>query len=41
MNKAQVDGIVEVLNATGNSDDPFIVNVDDDDDGDRVQVYIG
>jgi hypothetical protein len=41
MNKAQVDGIVEVLNATGKSDDPFIVNVDDDDDGDRVQVYIG
>lgn len=41
MNKTQVDGIVEVLNATGKSDDPFIVNVDDDDDGDRVQVYIG
>jgi len=41
MNKAQVDGIVEVLNATGNSDAPVIVNVDDDDDGDRVQVYIG
>lgn len=41
MNKTQVDGIVEVLNATGKSDDPFIVNVDDDEDGDRVQVYIG
>ena len=41
MNKTQVDGIVEVLNATGRSDDPFIVNVDDNDDGDRVQVYIG
>lgn len=41
MSKTQVDGIVEVLNATGNSDEPFIVNVDDDDDGDRVQVYIG
>ena len=41
MNKAQVDGIVEVLNATGESDAPFIVNVDDDEDGDRVQVYIG
>lgn len=39
--KDQVDGIVEVLNATGESDEPFIVNVDDDDDGDRVQVYIG
>jgi hypothetical protein len=38
-----MDGIIEVLNATGNSDDPFIVNVDDDDSdgGARVQVYIG
>ena len=41
MSKTQVDGIVEVLNATGKSDEPFIVNVDDDEDGDRVQVYIG
>ena len=41
MNKTQVDGIVEVLTATGESDEPFIVNVDDDDDGERVQVYIG
>lgn len=41
MNKAQVDGIVEVLNATDKSDAPFIINVDDDDDGERVQVYIG
>jgi len=41
MNKAQVDGIIDVLHATGKSDDPFIVNVDDDEDGDRVQVYIG
>jgi hypothetical protein len=41
MNKTQVDGIVEVLNATGDSDTPFIVNVNDDEDGDRVQVYIG
>jgi hypothetical protein len=40
MNKAQVDGIVEVLDATGKSDEPFIVHVDDDDDGERVQVYI-
>jgi len=41
MNKTRVDGIVEVLNATGNSNDPFIVNVDDSDGGERVQVYIG
>ena len=41
MSKTQVDGIVEVLNATGESNDPFIVNVDDNDGGERVQVYIG
>jgi hypothetical protein len=41
MNKTQVDGIVEVLNATGKSDVPFIVNVNDNDEGERVQVYIG
>jgi len=41
MSKTQVDGIIEVLSATKESDEPFIVNVDDDDDGDRVQVYIG
>ena len=42
MSKTQVDGIIEVLNATGETNDPFIVNVDDDDgDGERVQVYIG
>ncbi|HSG43826.1 MAG TPA: hypothetical protein VLA72_11780 [Anaerolineales bacterium] len=41
MKKTQVDGIVEVLTATSESDEPFIVNVDDDEDGDRVQVYIG
>jgi SHOCT-like domain len=41
MNKTQVDGIVEVLDTTNKSDDPFIINVDDDDNGDRVHVYIG
>ena len=41
MNGVNVDGIVEVLNATGTSDEPFIVNVNDDESGDHVQVYIG
>lgn len=41
MKKANVDGIIEVLDATTKSDEPFIVNVDDDEDGERVQVYIG
>jgi hypothetical protein len=41
MDKVSVDGIIEVLEATKKSDQPFIVNVDDDEGGDRVQVYIG
>lgn len=41
MKQANVDGIIEVLDATTKSDEPFIVNVDDDEDGERVQVYIG
>ena len=41
MDKTNVDGIIEVLQATGKADEPFIVNVDDDESGDRVQVYIG
>ncbi|NJC98150.1 MAG: hypothetical protein C3F07_07280 [Anaerolineales bacterium] len=41
MSKANVDGIIEVLDATGKTGEPFIVNVNDDEDGERVQVYIG
>ena len=41
MNRANVDGIIEVLHATGKSGEPFIVNVHDDEDGEHVQVYIG
>jgi len=41
MERANVDGIIEVLNATGTTDEPFIVNVNDDESGDHVQVYIG
>lgn len=41
MNKANVDGIIEVLDATGKTGEPFIVNVNDEEDGERVQVYIG
>jgi hypothetical protein len=35
-----VDQMVSVLEAT-NSKEPFYVQVDDDDDGERVEVYIG
>lgn len=41
MRNTNVDEIVQVLDATGRSDGPFIVNVNDDEDGEHVQVYIG
>jgi len=39
MNKSKVDGIVQMMHATKESGEPFMVNVDDDDA--HVQVYIG
>jgi hypothetical protein len=41
MGKTNVDEIIQVLDATGKSGAPFIVNVTDDEDGEHVQVYIG
>lgn len=41
MKDTNVDDIIQILDATGKSGEPFIVNVNDDDDGERVQVYIG
>jgi hypothetical protein len=42
MKNTNVDDIIQILDATGKSGEPFIVNVnDDDEDGERVQVYIG
>ena len=41
MGKTNVDEIIQVLDATGKSSAPFIVNVNDDEDGEHVQVYIG
>ena len=40
MNQKKADGIVQMLDATRESGEPFMVNVDDD-DGEHVQVYIG
>lgn len=39
MNRRQVDSIVEMMKATKDSNEPLMVNVDDDDA--HVQVYIG
>jgi hypothetical protein len=36
-----VDDIIQILDATKRSGEPFIVNVQDDEDGEHVQVYIG
>jgi len=41
MRNTNVDDIIQVLEATGKSGEPFIVNVNDDEDGEHVQVYIG
>ncbi len=41
MEKTNVDEIIQVLDATGKSGEPFIVDVHDDEDGEHVQVYIG
>lgn len=41
MKNTNVDDIIQILDATGKSGEPFIVNVNDDGKGERVQVYIG
>jgi hypothetical protein len=41
LGNTNVDDIIRILDATGKSDEPLIVNVNDDDEGERVQVFIG
>lgn len=41
MKNTNVDDIIQILDATGKSGEPFIVNVNDGENGERVQVYIG
>jgi SHOCT-like domain len=41
MEKTNVDEIIQVLDATGKSDAPLIINANDNGDGEHVQVYIG
>jgi hypothetical protein len=36
-----VDEIIQILDATGKSDAPLIINANDSEDGEQVQVYIG
>ncbi len=41
MRNTNVDDIIQILETTKKSGEPFIVNVNDDEDGEHVQVYIG
>lgn len=41
MDKNNIDAILMALDASKSVDEPLIVNVDEGDDGERVQVYIG
>jgi hypothetical protein len=41
MRNTNVDDIIQILDATGKTGEPFIVNVHDDEGGEHVQVYIG
>lgn len=41
MGKTNVDEIIQILDATGKSGAPLIINANDSEDGEHVQVYIG
>jgi hypothetical protein len=41
MKNTNVDEIIQILDATGKSEAPLIINATDSEDGEHVQVYIG
>jgi len=41
MDREKAEGIVEMIHMTASSKSPLIVNAQDDEDGERVMVYIG
>jgi hypothetical protein len=41
MQNTNVDEIIQILDATGKSGAPLIINANDNEDGEHVQVYIG
>lgn len=41
MSKGRVEGIIQMMHATRDSNEPLIVNVDDRDDGEHVRIFIG
>jgi len=41
LSKGRVEGMIQLMNATRNSNEPFILNVDDSEDGEHVRIFIG
>jgi hypothetical protein len=41
MDREKAEGIVEMIHMTAKTNSPLIVNAQDDEDGERVMVYIG
>jgi len=41
LSKRRMDGMIELMNATRDSNEPFILNIDDSDDGEHVRIFIG
>ena len=41
LSKGRLEGMIQLLNATRNSNEPFILNIDDSDDGEHVRIFIG
>ena len=41
LSKHRVEGMMELMNATRNSNEPFILNIDDSADGEHVRIFIG
>ena len=41
LSKGRVEGIIQLMNVTRDSNEPFILNVDDSDDGEHLRIFIG
>ena len=41
LSKGRAEGMLELMNATRNSNEPFILNIDDSADGEHVRIFIG
>ena len=41
LSRSRVEGMIHLMNATRNSNEPFILNIDDSDDGEHVRIFIG